>query len=394
MKRITIIVSLVGCALLAPTIAAAQTGTGPRWETRDADKGVRQLSDTVRLRVGKDAANRKRAEGVYFAVRVTRTNETFVCDTLPYTFVWDTTKVAEGWHWLGVVMIDTNGDGSEKVVDSLKVYVRNNRETPIPSFAPPAPNPGGAGDGESRTPVGRTTPASLPIRGIAERDVPADTVSGANPGRATAKPLASRRRGRARAPRVLSLPETVTPEPVPATVGVSLAPLSVPRVSALYKSDRLVYLGLPDGGVAVWDEAAKQGSVVRVPGVSGPVRALAAGHGTIYWTAGASDKVYALHTKDKRVTFFDAAERSEVIVGGEGGTGEEAVPVPTPPDSAPWIERLAVFGKRVMLMGTSATRIWDGESGLKSLADMLPAEVAQTYSDALVQCYVGASTNT
>ncbi|MBC8135258.1 MAG: C40 family peptidase, partial [Fibrella sp.] len=393
MKRIVLIASLAGCVLLTPTIASAQTGTGPRWETRDVDKGVRQLSDTVRLRVGKDAAKVKRPEGVRFAIRVTRTGETVVCDTLPYTFVWDTTKVAEGWHWLGVVMIDPSGEGSEKIVDSLKVYVRNNRETPIPVIlpdSPPAPASGGArADAESSSPTGkRNSPTAAPPESGAREPSKLP-----RPG--SVKPLASRRRVRTRAPRVLSLPDTVTPEVVSATMGVSLTPLSVPHVSALYKSDRLVYLGLPDGGVAVWDEAAKRGSVVRIPGVSGPVRALAAGNGAIYWTAGASDKVYALHTREKTVKVFDAGERIEAVGGQESGYAEmETGDATVSPESSPWVERLAVLGKNVVLMGTSATRVWDGESGLKPLTEVLPAEVAQTYSDALVQCYVGSSAGT
>ena len=379
MKRFAPTILLATCVLSVSTIARAQTATGPRWETRDGDGGARQLCDTVKLRVGKDGANAKRAKGVYFAVRVTRTKETLVCDSLPYTFVWDTTKVAEGWHWLGIVRIDPTGVGSEKVVDSLKVYVRNNRETPIPEFSPSS----------------ASAPPPVPPKSVANGATPSTArLATARPG--AAKPLASRRRARSRSPRVLTLPEIVAPEVVPATVGVSLAPLSVPRVSALYKSDRLVYLGLPDGGVAVWDEAAKRGSVVRIPGVSGPVRALAAGNGTIYWTAGESDRVYALRTKEKTVTVFDAGERIEQTGGeGEEGGADETVALPAPsPASEPWIERLAVLGKRVVLMGTSATRIWDGESGLKPLSDMLPAEVAETYSDALVQCYVGANPGT
>lgn len=387
MKRLALIASLAGYVLLAPTFAIAQSATGPRWESRDADKGIRQLSGTVMFRVSKDATNVKRAEGVRFAIRVTRTNETFVCDKLPYSFAWDTTKVAEGWHWLGVVMIDPNGEGSEKVIDSLKVYVRNKRETPLPVLVPvePVVSGQGTGDSASRSTVARTESASLPT----------NATSSAKP--RTTRPLASRRRVRTRAPRVLSLPETVSIEVVSASVGVSNAPLSVPRVSALYKQDRFVYLGLPDGGVAVWDEEEKRGSVARVAGIAGPVRALAASRDTLYWTAGASDKVYAYQLKDKTVKVFDAGERFEESVGSEDGKRDEAAVAPslsTGSDSDPWIERLAVLGKRVVLMGASATRIWDGESGLKPLADLLPADVAQTYSDALVQCYVGSSATT
>ena len=122
-------------------------------------------------------------------------------------------------------------------------------------------------------------------------------------------------------------------------------------------------MGLPDGGIAVWEETAKKGHVVRVPGVSGVVRALAVGEDTVYWTAGTSDKVYAFHTKDKSVKTFDASERVA------SDTPEES-PAPPLDTSSPWIERMAALGKNVVLMGESGTRIWDNDSGLKPLTDV------------------------
>ncbi len=379
MKRFLLIASLAGCVWFTPTCVYAQNTASPRWETRVADEGARVLQGTETFRVGKDGAITLRPDGFHFAVRITRTKETFVCDTLPYTLRWDTTKAPEGWHWLEILLVDPSNATPERVIDSLTVYVRNNPATPlpvIPPVTPPAATTGTVG-AEGVRPSADRPVSALPALGGSSTEPPA--------ARSATRPLSSRRRGRnAHAPRLLSLPESVTPETVSATVAVSDNPLSVPRVSTLYKSDDIVYCGLPDGGIATWDGTAKKGSVVRVSGVSGAVRALTVGNGVIYWTAGNQDRVFAFRTKDRSVTMIDAGERSEGAEIGSSPNGE----------TAPWIERLAVLGKHVVLMGTSATRIWNGESELKPLSDILPSEVAQTYSDALVQCYVGAGTNT
>jgi len=169
---------------------------------------------------------------------------------------------------------------------------------------------------------------------------------------------------------LVAFPESVTPETLTATVNESAAPLSVPNVRALYKSGDTVYLGLPDGGIAAWDDVAKRGFVVRVAGVSSAVRTLTVGSGAIYWTVAGSDTVYSYRIKERAVTAINAAEEGE--------------------SATPWVERLAVLGDRVLLMGAAGTRVWDGKTALEPLSSVLPGNVAEQYSDALVRCYVGA----
>ena len=375
MKRwIVAVIPIILVAGAYPVMAQSEGATGPRWETRVADSGTRPLSGTETLRVGKDAMAATRAPGVYFAIRITRTNETIVCDKLPYTFHWDTNKAPDGWHWLELVMIDTNSDDPvEHVIDSLKVYVRNSTTTPLPP------------------PVTAVAPVIV---------APAEPVERA------AQPLANRRRtprgSSPRLPRTVALPDMATSNRIDATVADSDNPLSVPRITALCKSNGIVYLGLPDGGIASWDETEKHGKVVRLSTAAGPVRAIAAGDGMVWWTAGGTDTVYCFREKDKSVTAYNAAEQliASVSSVGDALTSDEEEPHGPRQDAAPqvrtisngpaWIERMAVLGKRVVLMGTSATRFLEPDGSLKTVADELPNSVAENYSDGLVQCYVGA----
>lgn len=326
MKTVALFLSL--CTVLAAPVAVfAQS---PRFETRAADNGAQPVSGTVEIRVGRDGAAATRPEGTRFAVRLSRTSETFACDRLPYTLRWDTKKSPDGWQWIEVLILDPAPIIAPKVIDSLKVYVRNDTATPLP-VASPAPRP-------------------------------------------VSSPLASRRRGRGSSPRLVAFPESVTPETMVATVNESAAPMSVPHVRALCKSANSVYLGLPDGGIAAWDDTAKRGFVVRVGGVLSAVRTLAVGSGMVCWTVTGSDTVYSYRIKERTVTAINAGEN--------GATG-----------ATPWIERLAVLGDRVLLMGAAGTRVWDGKTVLEPISEVLPRNVAEQYSDALVRCYIGTDTS-
>ena len=225
MKRLTLLTLTL---LFVQPIVFAQTGTGPRWETRNADTGTRYLSGTETFRVGRDSANVVRPSGVYFAVRITRTKETFICDKLPYTLRWDTTRVPEGWHWLEVVLIDSTGSTPEKVVDSLKVYVRNNSTTPFP---PPSSLVSGSGEEASGSTSTPTTPVVTDIRPTATGDGKVAPLPVLNGRRGTSRRFASRGRGREyRSLHMLSIPSVVIPEIVAATVADIDTSLSVPRV--------------------------------------------------------------------------------------------------------------------------------------------------------------------
>lgn len=355
MKRLLPYTIAIVCGVAASTaVYAAPATSGPRWEDRAVDAGSRPLTGSELLRISRDGV--ERPSGVHFAIRITRTNETIDCDRLPYNFRWDTTKVPDGWHWLEIVLIDPNtpnGVPSEKIVDSLKVYVRNSSDTPLP------------------TPTTVATTSTPDTNIVSSTSVAPPRSSGM---------LASRRGTSlgARLPRALTLPTAALGVTASATVAESQKPLTVPRVSAVCKAGDIVFLGLPDGGIALWDEKNNRGSVIRVPGVSGAVRSLCAGDGSVYWTAGKSDVVYALRLKDQSVATFDVSERSES--GAVSG--------------AFWIERMAALGRRVVLMGTAATRVLEPDGSLKTLTEELPESVAENYSDALVKCYVGTNPGT
>ncbi len=364
MKRLFLAAIIVG-VLFAPLPLAshAQTpgATGPRWETRSADTGVRSVSGVETFRVGRDTASTSRPAGVSFVVRLPRTKETFVCDKLPYMLRWDTTKVSDGWHWLEVVLVDPGAAVPERVIDSLKVYVRNDSATPPPVIAPAA------------TPDAAPATSALTKTNTAQPRPPIQTLPS--------------RRGwpLAHALRMRALPDASPSEAVPATIADSAAPLSMPRVSMLTKYGNTLYLGLPDGGIATWNEATKRGSVVRVTGMNGAVRALAVGGEGFSWISGASgDRVFTFNARSRSVTAFDVGERPTSTAGAE------AADVSTAPVQAPWVERLAMLGERLVLMGALATRVRESDGTLKSLADVLPADIASTYSDTLVRCYMGS----
>ncbi|MBC8142254.1 MAG: hypothetical protein H7Y38_12520, partial [Armatimonadetes bacterium] len=291
MKRTALILSL--CAALAAPVYAQ---TAPRFETRAADSGVKPVSGTVEIRVGKDGAADSRPDGTRFAVRLSRSQETFPCDRLPYTLRWDSKKSPDGWQWIEILLLAPDPAIAPKVIDSLKVFVRNDPATPLPTLDP--------------------------VATLAPRTAP--------------KPIASRRRGRGLSPRMVAFPASVEPQTLAATMNESASPLSVPNVRALCQSGDTVYLGLPDGGIAAWDEAAKRGFVVRVAGVLGSVRSIAVGSGAVVWTVTGADIVYSYRMKERTVTAINAGE-----TGGDGET------------QTPWIERLAVLGDRVLLMGAA-----------------------------------------
>ena len=236
-------------AVLAATLAPAPSGwaqspSAPRFGVQ-TDTGIKPVAGTITVRVGTDTTTLTRADGMTYALRISRTGETFPCDTFPYTLRFDSKTVADGWCWLEILLVSPDPATAPKVIDSLKLFVRNDKRTPLPVV--PAPEP---------------APIETP--------------------RQPSRPLSSRGRGNAHAPRLLTLPDTVPVQVLDATVAESAAPMSVPRVSQIVQSGATVYLGLPDGGVAAWDETAKRGFVVRVSGASpGAVRALAVGNGKI-----------------------------------------------------------------------------------------------------------------
>jgi hypothetical protein len=161
-----------------------------------------------------------------------------------------------------------------------------------------------------------------------------------------------RRSGR-RQTAALTLPDKAEPTRVEATVTDSAAPLSAPATALCRAGDRL-YLGLPDGGVAFCDTDGGKGRAVRLlAGTGGPVRALAADRDAVYWLCSGADRLYCYRDRDRTVTAWD-------LTSGD----------------SPWVERIAVLGGRVALLGDGEGRLLDPKTGtLAPLTDALPAAV-------------------
>lgn len=97
-----------------------------------------------------------------------------------------------------------------------------------------------------------------------------------------------------------------------ARVRTSTDPLSAPAATALRAyggGGNKLALGLPDGSIALWDRAAKAGTVVAPPAAagtpSGSARAIAVGaDGTVWWL-GAANRVYAYQQKGRKLHALD-----------------------------------------------------------------------------------------
>jgi cell wall-associated NlpC family hydrolase len=149
------------------------------------------------------------------------------------------------------------------------------------------------------------------------------------------------------------------------TITVSADPLAA-TATALETRSGTLYLGLPDGGIAIRGGDAAKGIAIRPPQPAGAVKSIAvSGDGqTVYWiTVAGGSRVYACQVKERALHTYDPS------VDPAGGTAPEAIATLPAPSG---------HGETIALLGNGMTRFFDAASGrMRTATDALPADAAE-----------------
>jgi NlpC/P60 family protein len=218
-----LLLSMLMCVALA---AQAQT---PKLRFLDLSEPDTPVAGSVRLRVDvEDTAGQKDVRAAIYV-----DNRVLLVGFVPCSYRWDTHKVANGEHVLRLCWIDPS-DESEHEVARATVMVENRDAQPV---TPRTNAPGELGE-TSRT---ARAPTWRVLTRMRPKEQKAETF-------AAAKPLAT-------------------------------------IASALHVAGKTLYIGLPDGGITLYDRAKGKATTVHPAQAAGRTQRIFTGEDTVWWLA-------------------------------------------------------------------------------------------------------------
>ena len=269
--RLRYLLVVAGCCLTAPTVARA-----PRPTFLGLPDAKTPIAGHFSLRIGPKAPPRllpflppAPIPAVKTRVTVYLDGSLFLADAAPMTYDWDTSAVRSGPHTLLLRWIDPTNH-NEQTLEKITVLVAN-ESRPVPPAAPVAP----------LTPA---APAAAPNPAVADSRFDAGEAPGVRP--APVAPTPGRRVLASLHPQIQTL--SLTP---------NAHPLEAHATALNLVGDRLC-IGLPDGGLTLYDCKRHKGQSLRLPQPTGKVVAIQSDAEAITWltdptTAPSPDKTDA-----------------------------------------------------------------------------------------------------